>query len=209
MKKTLIVISILLAFSSVCFAEGGGWSKYCSITDVCAANGVAATFIGMDGCPDFDGQIPVIRAANVTSDLATSRLYTLVETGDSTTLSAAEVAAETNLPVTDGTDFDGTTAGAGAFIAIVDYTNKKFEINRISSKSSTTYLELIRDTKHAYASGSTVYELEVLSSSLIGNTTKDWFTYTSYGKSGSVIGFYIDGTSACNIGHGAIEYVHD
>lgn len=207
MKRILAIALIALLLPASVFAASNTFNRQWSVTDTCDATGPAGTYLGFGGTVGFNGMVPVAEIGNVTSDLATSAVYILTENGDSTTLDAAEVAADTNLPVTATTAFSGT-AGAGSWIAIVDFTNKKFEINRISSLTAGVSMELVRDTANAYASGSTVYELtNTLGKVVVGNTTKDWPTLRLYGEPGEVLGLYVDGTSSCSINYIAGSYV--
>lgn len=174
--------------------------RYFGQTDTCDATGVAGVYLGFTGAIRQAGVVPRIQTANVTSDLSTSVVTLITENGDSTTTDAAYSSGGKILPVTATTSFQDTTAGAGSWIAIYDFANDKFEINRVSSITAGVSLNLIRNTDNTYASGSTVYELgTTIGTVVVGNTTKDWPTLNLIGVAGKTLGITVNGTSSCSI----------
>lgn len=208
MKKMIIVTLLVLLLPVSGMAASNTFNRHWSITDTCDATGPGSTYLGFGGTVSFSGMVPTAQIANVTSDLATSAVYILTENGDSTTLDAAYSSGAKILPVTATTSFQDDTAGAGSWIAIIDYTNKKFEVNRVSSITAGASLNLVRNTANTYANGSTVLELtNTLGKLAVGNATKDWETMTVYGEPGEVLGLYLDGTASCSINYIAGGYV--
>ena len=173
--------------------------RYFAQTDTCDATGIAGVYLGFTGARRQPGVVPHIQTANVTSDLSTSVLTLYTENGDSTTTDAAYAAGGKILPVTATTSFEADTAGAGSFVAIYDFVNDVWEINRVSSLTAGVSLNLVRNTDHAYASGATVYELTSIGSLVVGNTTKDWPTLNLLGEAGETLAVTVNGTSSCSV----------
>lgn len=209
MKKilTLILLAVFLSMAVFAFAGDSTWTKQWSSNFVGTAIGPVATYLAIGGTVRMAGHQPVIQQANVTSDAAASQLYLLTENGDSTTSDVAASAAQKNLEVTATTSFDGTTAGAGSWVAIYDFANRKFEVNRVSSLTTGATMSMITNLVNAYANGSTVYELTSIGGSKVGAATKDWPVITLYGQQGETLGWYVDGTSACSVNYIAGAYV--
>ena len=203
MKRMMILAALAVALVAL-FAPTPASAevyngRYFAQTDTCDATGIAGVGLGFTGARRQPGVVPHIQTANVTSDLSTSTLTLYTENGDSTTTDAAASASVTVLPVTATTSFQDTTAGAGSFVAIYDFTNDVWEVNRVSSITAGVSLNLVRATDNAYASGATVYELTSIGTSVVGNTTKDWPTINWLGEAGETLAVTVNGTSSCSI----------
>lgn len=207
--KILAALALLaVAFFAPAPATADPWTqRYPAVYETCDATGENGVYLGFVGIRRQAGMIPNIKTANVTSDLAGSTLQFLTENGDSTTTDAAYSSGGKVLPVTATTAFQATTAGAGSYVAIYDVTNKKFEINRVSSITAGASLNLVRNTDNDYASGSKVYELTAIGSMAVGNATKDWPSISVFGEAGETLGLVINGTSSCSINAAFGDYL--
>lgn len=194
-----LFLAALLPISALASTSEKTFSKFFYSTDTGDATGLASTYLAFGGTVGYGGSTPVIDFASVTADNAADRLYLLTENGDSTTMDAAYSSGGKALPVTATTSFEATTPGAGSWVAIIDYTNKKFEINRVSSISAGVSLNLVRNTANTYANGSTVKELTGTYSLPVGNATVTFQGGMLAGEVGEVLGWYLDGTSACRV----------
>lgn len=167
------------------------------VTDTGDATGPAGAFLAFGGAPPMSGAQAIIDFASVTADNAADRFYVLTETGDATTVDVAAAAAQNTLPVA-ATSALTLTAGAGSWVAIWDPSTGKFEVNRISSGTAATNIVLVRNLANAYTTSTRVRELEASYSLPVGNGTLTTPAALP-GKRGQVLGFYVDGTSACRL----------
>lgn len=208
MKKTIVLgFALLLAVAFVMPAAAGDvlFDAYWAVSNTGDATGPAGVYLAFAGVPAKGNEVPMIEGMNVTSDLSTSTMTVYVGNGTTGTVAASDSYSGENASgqkivctAAATTDFSGT-AGAGSWVAIADWTNQKFEINRISSKTSTDSLNMVRNLVNTYAAGSIIYELDAGQSAIVGNTTKDWGTVKMYGKRGYPMGIVVNGTSACSI----------
>lgn len=202
MKTMKILFAALLAlflpFTAMASTAENAVGAYTWSTDTGDATGVAGAFLAFGGMVSRSGT-PVLDLVECTSDLATARFFVLTENGDSTTMDAAYSSGGKTLPVTATTAFEATTPGAGSWVAIYNAQKTLFEINRVSSITAGASLNLVRNTANTYASGSTVKELTSKYSALVGAATKNFWGGFN-GEKGEVLGWYLDGTSACRIG---------
>lgn len=204
MNKTMkvliaVLLALLLPVAAGASTAETTFGKFFTSTDTGDATGPNGAYLAFGGAVAFGGSTPQIDFASLTSDLAGSRLYTLTENGDSTTTDAAYSSGGKILPVTATTAFEATSAGAGSWVAIQDNSNKKFEINRVSSITAGVSLNLVRNTSNTYASGAKVSELTVLYSIPVANTTVTFQSGGWTGERSEVMGWYLDGTSSCRI----------
>lgn len=209
MKKllTILAAALLAVVPMAALAGDSTWQSVFSSYNTCDATGVDGVYLGFGGTVGYKGQIPVLRALSATSDLAGSVVTLYEENGDSTTTDAAYSSGAKLLPVTATTSFQATTAGAGSWIAIIDYKNQKFEVNRVSSITAGDTLNLVRNTVNTYASGSTVKELSSLGTIPVGNATITWDDTFLVGRAGEVLAYSVNGTSSCSLNYLAGEYV--
>ena len=209
MRHFKIILALLLCLALPAMVGAStketAFSDRFNSTDTGDATGPAATYLAFGGAVGFSGSTPVLDLVECTSDLATARFFLLTENGDSTTTDAAYSSGGKILPVTATTSFEADTAGAGSWIVIINPSTQKFEINRVSSLTAGASLNLVRNTANTYVSGTTVKELTVLNSVLVANTTKDFWGGFN-GVKGKVLGWYLDGTSACRIGNVSGHY---
>lgn len=207
MRKIASIVTlccmVLIVWSAAGFAANFGQQGVFSFSNTGDATGQAGAYLAFGGAVADKGELLEVKNLNVTSDKAGSVVTILTQNGDSTTTDAAATAAQKILPVTATTSFQATTPGVGSWIAIVDWRNQRFEINRISSLTAGVSLNLVRNIGAAYASGSYVYELDSVGTLPVGAATKDWYNTTIYGEVGEVLGLALDGTSACSINYAA------
>jgi VCBS repeat-containing protein len=204
MKKLLIFALALLLAPAFAFAAPAEYTDalYFYSSHTGEADGPAATFLSYGGAKPMSGTQACITFANVTSDLATARLFALVETGDETTVDVAVAAANTTVPVAATTDL--TITSDGSWVMLYDPSTGYAEVDRISSGTAATNIVLVGTTDHAYTTATRVIELTTSgASNLVANTT---VTFTGAegvlcGKMGQALGWYLDGTSACRIGN--------
>jgi hypothetical protein len=201
MKTTMkvllaLILALAVPFTAMASTAENALGALTWSTDTGDATGPAATFLAFGGMIGRAGT-PVLDLVEGTSDLASARFYLLTENGDSTMTDAAYSSGGKVLPVTATTAFDGT-AGAGSWVAIYNAGKTLFEINRVSSITAGVSLNLVRNTANTYASGSVVKELTSKYSALVANTTKDFWGKFN-GEKGEVLGWYLDGTSACRV----------
>jgi hypothetical protein len=214
MKKTNLILLTVLCFTLMAGVALAGvvFQPYWSISNTGDATGPTSNpagvqYLAFDGVPAIRDEVPVIENLSVTSDVAGSVATILSENGDSTTMDAASDAGALKvLPVTATTSFQDTTAGQGSWVAIVDWTNQKFEINRVSSITAGVSLNLVRNLSNTYASGSSVYEMTSIGTFPVGNASVSWPAVTIYGKKGKCLGVFVPGTSAASINYGAGSY---
>jgi hypothetical protein len=194
----LLLVALVLPLAASASTAETTFTKWFLSTDTGDATGPGATYLAFGGTVSFSGSTPVIEFASVTADNAADRFYLMSENGDSTTTDEAYNAGGKILPVTATTSFQADTPGAGSWIAIQNDSTKKFEINRVSSITAGASLNLVRNTANTYASGTKVKELTVLYSIPVGNATVTLGQGIA-GQVGEVLGWYVDGTSACRI----------
>ncbi len=204
MKKLLIFALALLLAPAVVFAAPAQYvaGAYFYSSHTGEADGAAGTYLAYGGAPPMSGTQAVVEFANLTSDLSSSRLYALVETGDETTVDEATTASNNTVPVAATASLSLTPAGAGSWVALYDPTTGYFEVDRISSGTAATNIVLVGTTDYAYTTATKVIELTTSgASALVANTTLS-FTGGNIlvGKVGEVLGWYLDGTSSCKIG---------
>lgn len=205
MKKLLLLLIAVLMVPAFAFAAPAEYTDalYFYSSHTGEADGPAGTYLAYGGAIPHSGAQACVTFANVTSDLATGRLFALVESGDETTVDVAVSANNNTVPVAATSDLDITPAGAGSWVMIYDPSTGYAEVDRVSSGTAATNIVLVGTTDHAYTTAARVIELTAAGpSALVANTT---VTFTAAegvlcGKMGEALGWYLDGTSACRIG---------
>lgn len=204
MKKLILLLLAVLLVPAVVFAAPAEYTDalYFYSQHTGEADGPAGTYLAYGGAPPMSGTQACVVFANLTSDLASARLYQLVESGDETTVDEAVAASNNTVPVAATASLT-LTAGAGSWVMLYDPTTGNAEVDRISSGTAATNIVLVGTTDHAYTTSARVIELTTGGpSALVANTT---VTFTGAegvicGKMGEALGWYLDGTSACTIG---------
>jgi hypothetical protein len=199
MKKLFAIIAASLLLAVPAFADDVTFGTVWSSAVTCTSAGPAGVYIGMGGTVSFPGKSARVDGFNATSDLAGSTVTFLTQDNTSYTTIAATSSGSNNLLVGTTAGFDASVAGAGDYVAILYRSTKKFEINRISSITTDTSLNLVNAVANTYPIGTVVYELQNLYSVPVGNATKAAEEATLYGEVGEVLGYVVNGTSSCSM----------
>jgi hypothetical protein len=193
MRKTLILACALLLLCCVGVARAADntWATHFA-SEMTGASALDGAFYSYGGTVRYNG-VPVVLSAYLTGDTASSRFYILAENGSTTTTSSTAGASQKIVNVSD-TDIFTCTSGGGSWVGLYNAGTKKFEVGKISSCSSDVSITLIANLTNAYATNTTVYELEPLYSIPVGAATvRDSSTMLPALK-GKIAGWYLNGT---------------